>query len=107
MTKKQRAPTYLDRIPHTLRLWAPALIVIPALLALAHWAGGIARYLLFTHHLFWFLSALVLINPVIETLSPSESGNVGLRVRADQRAIGPAVTGHRGAALDTEGFHRQ
>lgn len=33
--------------------------------------GEAARYLLFTHHLFWIGAAMLLITPVLETLWPS------------------------------------
>lgn len=59
-------------IPRRVRLWAPPAIGIPALLALGVWGGNVPRFLLFTHHLFYLFSAMLLINPVIETTWPSK-----------------------------------
>ena len=52
-----------------IRRWAPALIGIPAMLLLA--AGfDVARFLLFGHHLFWIVGAIL----VIISLSQTPSG---------------------------------
>ncbi len=56
-----------DFLPPRLRLWAPPLIGIPAMLLLGAWSEA-ARFLLFTHHLFWMASIILLINPVAETV---------------------------------------
>ena len=53
-----------------LKLWAPALIGISAMLLLAS-LFEVARYFLFMHHLFWMFGIILLINPVSETISPS------------------------------------
>jgi|SRR5579859_1345243 len=53
-----------------LRLWAPPLIGIPAMLLLAG-LFDLARFLLFMHHLFWILSFFLLMNPVSELFWPS------------------------------------
>ena len=53
-----------------LKLWAPPLIGIPAMLLLGYWFE-IARFFLFAHHLFWIVGGFLLINPVIETFWPS------------------------------------
>ena len=58
-----------DFLPPRLRLWAPPLIGIPAMLLLGAWSEA-ARFLLFTHHLFWMASIILLINPVAETVWP-------------------------------------
>jgi hypothetical protein len=55
-----------DFIPPRLRLWLPPLIGIPAMLLLSIWSD-IARFFLFTHHIFWAASIFLLLNPVIET----------------------------------------
>lgn len=57
-------------LPHWLKLWAPPLIGIPAMLILSYWFE-LARFFLFAHHLFWAFSLILLINPVSETLWPS------------------------------------
>ena len=53
-----------------LKLWAPPLVAIPAMLLLAS-VAEVARFFLFTHHLFWMIGIILLINPVSEMLSPS------------------------------------
>ena len=59
-----------DFMPRPLRLWAPPLIGIPAMLLLGFWFP-VARLFLFTHHLFWMIGIFLLINPVAETFWPS------------------------------------
>lgn len=56
-------------LPKMVRIWAPPLIGIPALLALAQWST-MAWYFLFTHHLFWMIGGILLINPVLATFLP-------------------------------------
>ena len=56
----------------TLKIWAPPLIGIPAMLLLGYWFE-VARFFLFMHHLFWIIGGILLINPVAETFSPSAS----------------------------------
>lgn len=51
-------------------VWMPVLIGIPAMLLLGYWFE-VARFFVFVHHLFWIVSVILLINPVIETLWPS------------------------------------
>jgi hypothetical protein len=55
-----------------LKFWAPPLIGIPAMLLLAS-LFEIAQFLLFMHHIFWIVSAFLLINPVTELFWPSAS----------------------------------
>ncbi len=52
------------------KVWMPVLIGIPAMLLLGYWFE-VARFFLFVHHMFWIVSVILLINPVIETLGPS------------------------------------
>jgi hypothetical protein len=59
-----------DFLPAQLRLWLPPLVGIPAMLLLGVWSPA-ARFLLFTHHLFWMASIILFINPVGETFWPS------------------------------------
>jgi len=59
-----------DFIPKRIRLWAPPLIGIPAMLALGLSVKELG-FLLFGHHLFWMIGILLLINPVSETYWPS------------------------------------
>ncbi len=59
-----------DFIPSWLRLWLPPLVGIPTLLLLGGWSET-ARFLLFTHHLFWIAGIILLINPIAETFWPS------------------------------------
>lgn len=56
-------------LPKMVRLWAPPLIGIPAMLLLG-FSFEVARFLLFTHHLFWMIGGILLINPVLATLLP-------------------------------------
>lgn len=53
-----------------LRVWALPLIGVPAMLLLGYWFEA-ARFLLFTHHLFWMIGIISLIQPVSETFWPS------------------------------------
>lgn len=62
----------VDFLPRWLRLWGPALIGIPGMLALGLWGGQAARFLLFTHHLFYLLAGILLLNPVAETFWPTK-----------------------------------
>lgn len=60
--------------PHTLRAlktWAPPLFGILAMLLLGAWLE-VARFFLFTHHLFWIVGIILFINPVAETFWPIE-----------------------------------
>jgi len=52
----------------------PALIGIPGMLALAGWGAGVARFLLFTHHLFYLFALMLLLNPILETFWPAKPG---------------------------------
>lgn len=87
--KRLRHFLRLDSLPPTLTLWGPALVGISLMLAIGAWGGGVARYLLFTHHLFWFVGLILLINPVIETLSPSRSSRKPGEPRARPRPHRP------------------
>lgn len=60
-----------NRIPRRWKLWLPPLVGIPLMLALGALGGRTARFLLFTHHGFWFVAAILLIHPVFELLWPS------------------------------------
>lgn len=73
-------------MPRWLRLWGPALVGVPGLLALGIWGGAAARFLLFTHHLFYLFAAMLLINPVAETFWPAKSSS---RRRAKRRKRRP------------------
>jgi len=53
-----------------LKVWAPPLIGIAAMLLLGYGVEA-ARFFLFAHHLFWIIGIILLINPVAETLWPS------------------------------------
>jgi len=61
------------RIQRLLKLWAPPLISILAMVLLAQWVAW-ARFLLFGHHLFWMAAFILLLNPIIETFSPGRNG---------------------------------
>jgi len=60
-------------LPKKLRVWAPPLIGIPAMLLLSSWFD-VARYFLFAHHLFWIVGIMLLINPVAESFWPTSRG---------------------------------
>ncbi len=51
------------------KLWAPPLLGILAMVLLAFWVE-VARFFLFVHHLFYMITAFLLINPVTETFWP-------------------------------------
>lgn len=70
-----------------LRLWAPPLIGIPAMLVLGLWIRE-AGYLLFGHHLFWIVGIILLINPVTETFwsSPKSRKRHKLPTRHSKKA---------------------
>ena len=53
----------------TLNLWAPALIGITVMALAAVWGSPWIRFLLFAHHWFYFISAVLLFNPVVQTFS--------------------------------------
>lgn len=53
-----------------LKLWMPPLVGIAGMLILAYYVG-VARFFLFTHHLFYMLGIFLLINPITETFWPS------------------------------------
>lgn len=53
-----------------LKIWAPPLIGLPVLLLLGY-MFEVARFFLFTHHLFWIIGIILLINPVAEMVWPS------------------------------------
>ncbi len=53
-----------------LKIWAPPLIGLPAMLLLGY-GFEVARLFLFAHHLFWIMGIILLINPVAETVWPS------------------------------------
>jgi hypothetical protein len=71
---------YTKRI---LRLWAPAVIGIVVMLLAAMWGGQGLRFVLFTHHWFYFIAAMLLFNPVVQTFWPSKEVK---RQRSVQRA---------------------
>ena len=60
-----------DFIPPKLRRWVAPAIGIPVLLAWGAWGGDWARFILFGHHVFWFIGIGLLINPLAETFWPS------------------------------------
>jgi len=70
--------TNYDFIPQPLRLWTPPLIGIPAILLLGFWFP-VARFFLFTHHLFWMIGIFLLINPMAETFWPSPASEKSKR----------------------------
>ena len=51
------------------KLWVPPLLGILAMVLLAFWFE-VARFFLFVHHLFYIITAFLLINPVSETFWP-------------------------------------
>jgi hypothetical protein len=53
-----------------LKLWAAPLIGISVMLLLGY-GFEVARFFLFTHHLFWIIGVFLLINPMAETFWPS------------------------------------
>ena len=61
------------RARRLLKLWAPPLLAILAMALLAQWVAW-AKFLLFGHHVFWLVAFILLINPVVETFSPSSKG---------------------------------
>ena len=68
-----------------LKLWAPPLIGIPAMLLLAS-LFELAQFLLFMHHIFWIVSAFLLINPVSELFWPSVPREIHGRPSPQQSA---------------------
>lgn len=78
-------------LPRRLRLWLPPLIGIPAMLALGIWGGNTANFLLFTHHLFWFVGIILLYHPLTETFWPSSAQSHREKARfAPSQRIGAA-----------------
>ena len=73
-----------DFIPPQIRLWTPPLIGIPAMLLLGFWFP-VARFFLFTHHLFWMIGIFLLINPVAEAFWPSPASEKSKRKPAPPR----------------------
>lgn len=72
-----------------LKLWAPAVTGIAAMMLLARWSPGMS-FVLFTHHLFWIVAGILLINPVATTLWPSsgvrlERGLATQRLKKDRQ----------------------
>ena len=57
-------------LPEILRLWAPPLLGVLVMIVLARWFE-VAWYFLFTHHLFWIIGVILLIDPVFKTFSSS------------------------------------
>ncbi len=53
-----------------LKVWAPPLIGIAAMLLLGYGVEA-ARFFLFAHHLFWIIGIILLINPISETFWPN------------------------------------
>ena len=53
----------------TLKLWAPAVIGITVMALAALWGSPWIRFLLFAHHWFYFIGAVLLFNPVVQTFS--------------------------------------
>jgi hypothetical protein len=78
-----------DFIPPRLGRWTMPGIGMAFLLALSVWGGNWARFLLFGHHLFWFMSFILLINPVVETFWPTPS-KARYRANLLKRGPGPA-----------------
>lgn len=52
-----------------LRVWVLPLLGISMMLLLGLWSE-VASYFLFTHHLFWIIGVILLINPVAQMLPP-------------------------------------
>ena len=71
----------MPRIPLSprVKLWAPPLIVIPAMLAWGIWGGDSARFILFTHHLFWFVSIMVLVYSISALVFPDSKKKTHVR----------------------------
>ncbi len=72
-----------------LKLWAPAATGIATMLLLASWSPAMS-FVLFTHHLFWIVAGILLINPVATTLRPSsevrlERGLAAQRLKKDRQ----------------------
>jgi len=72
------------------KLWMPPLIGISGMVLLGYWFV-VAQFFLFTHHLFWMVGIILLINPVSETFWPSavETRKKG-RISAQPSAKGRA-----------------
>lgn len=104
-TMKPEPGTTMKRL---LKLWSLPLLGISALLAWAYWGGASARYLLFTHHLFWMAAAMLLINPITETIWPSQKKQreqperspirTSRRLEGKQKRRAPASTAEQEAA---------
>ena len=77
-------------LPRLLRAWIPPLIVIPAMLLAGFWSD-VASYFLFTHHLFWMIGGILLINPVIEILWPPQPATKA-RPRTKQKSASATET---------------
>ena len=72
-----------------LKLWAPAATGIATMMLLASWSPAMS-FVLFTHHLFWIVAGILLINPVATTLWPSpevriERGLASQRLKKDRQ----------------------
>ena len=67
-----------------LKLWAPPLIGIPAMLLLAS-LFELAQFLLLMHHIFWIVSFFLLMNPVSELFWPSVPRETRTRGRPSPR----------------------
>lgn len=68
MRKKKVSFSFIPR--PLIRLWVPAVIGIAAMLLLSFWFDG-ARYILFSHHVFWVIGTFLLLKPVTGTFWPS------------------------------------
>ena len=54
------------------KLWMPPLAGILGMILLGYWFE-VARFFLFTHHLFWMVGIILLINPLSETFWPTDT----------------------------------
>lgn len=66
------------------RVSLPPLLVIPAMLLAGFWSE-VAYYFLFTHHLFWIIGGILLINPAIEILWPPQPTAKAARSRTKHK----------------------
>lgn len=87
-----------------IRRWAPAVIGIAVMLLAAAWGSPTIRFFLFTHHWFWFISAMLLINPVSHTFWPSKEDKLARQMagQARRHAAARKATAHRPSAAPTE-----
>ncbi len=67
------------------KLWLPAVIGMVVLVLAALYGGHGVRFLLFTHHWFYFIAAILLFNPVVQTFWPSSDVKLKRQLSAQRK----------------------